>query len=184
MRSSQIGSFARPELAKLLKRLDEGDILVVTRLDRLARSTRDLLNILDTVAKAGAGFRSLADTWADTTTPHGRLMLTVLGGLAEFERELIRARTGEGRRRAQALGVKFGRPRSSMRTNAEKLSSGYAMARRRPISHGPMGWIRQRSVAWIAQGRKRCRGGHDLRQTECAEPLRGRFRKSRWRPNL
>ena len=100
----------RPELAKLLKRLDEGDILVVTRLDRLARSTRDLLNILDTVAKAGAGFRSLADTWADTTTPHGRLMLTVLGGLAEFERELIRARTGEGRRRAQALGVKFGRP--------------------------------------------------------------------------
>jgi DNA invertase Pin-like site-specific DNA recombinase len=98
----------RAELAKLLKRLDEGD--VVTRLDRLARSTRDLLNILGTVAKAGAGFRSLADAWADTTTPHGRLMLTVLGGLAEFERELIRARTGEGRKRAQARGVKFGRP--------------------------------------------------------------------------
>ena len=76
----------------------------------LARSTRDLLNILDTVAKVGAGFKSLADTWADTTTPHGRLMLTVLGGLAEFERELIRARTGEGRKRAQARGVKFGRP--------------------------------------------------------------------------
>ena len=86
----------RAELAKLLKRLDTGDVLIVTRLDRLARSTRDLLNILDTVAKAGAGFRSLADAWADTTTPHGRLMLTVLGGLAEFERELIRARTGEG----------------------------------------------------------------------------------------
>jgi DNA invertase Pin-like site-specific DNA recombinase len=100
----------RAELAKLLKRLDEGDALVVTRLDRLARSTRDLLNILDTVAKAGAGFRSLADAWADTTTPHGRLMLTVLGGLAEFERELIRARTGEGRKRARARGVKFGRP--------------------------------------------------------------------------
>ena len=98
----------RAELAKLLKRLDEGDVLVVTRLDRLARSTRDLLNILDTVAKAGAGFRSLADAWADTTTPHGRLMLTVLGGLAEFERELIRARTGEGRKRARARGVKFG----------------------------------------------------------------------------
>jgi DNA invertase Pin-like site-specific DNA recombinase len=60
--------------------------LLVTRLDRLARSTRDLLNILDAVAQAGAGFRSLADIWADTTTPHGRLMLTVLGGLAEFER--------------------------------------------------------------------------------------------------
>jgi DNA invertase Pin-like site-specific DNA recombinase len=100
----------RSELAKLLKRLDEGDVLVVTRLDRLARSTRDLLNILDAVAKAGAGFRSLADAWADTTTPHGRLMLTVLGGLAEFERELIRAGTGEGRKRAQARGVKFGRP--------------------------------------------------------------------------
>ena len=100
----------RAELAKLLKRLDTGDVLIVTRLDRLARSTRDLLNILDTVAKAGAGFRSLADAWADTTTPHGRLMLTVLGGLAEFERELIRARTGEGRKRAQARGVKFGRP--------------------------------------------------------------------------
>jgi DNA invertase Pin-like site-specific DNA recombinase len=70
----------------------------------------DLLNILDTMAKAGAGFWSLADAWADTTTPHGRLMLTMLGGLAEFERELIRARTGEGRKRAQARGVKFGRP--------------------------------------------------------------------------
>jgi DNA invertase Pin-like site-specific DNA recombinase len=100
----------RPMLAKLLKRLEPGDVLLVTRLDRLARSTRDLLNILDTVAKAGAGFRSLADAWADTTTPHGRLMLTVLGGLAEFERELIRARTGEGRKRAQARGVRFGRP--------------------------------------------------------------------------
>jgi DNA invertase Pin-like site-specific DNA recombinase len=68
-----------------------------------------LLNTLDAVATAGAGFRSLADTWADTTTPHGRLMLTVLGGLAEFERHLILARTDEGRKRAQARGVKFGR---------------------------------------------------------------------------
>jgi DNA invertase Pin-like site-specific DNA recombinase len=100
----------RAELAKALRRLGEGDVLVVTRLDRLARSTRDLLNTLDIIAKAGAGFRSLADQWADTTTPHGRLMLTVLGGLAEFERELIRARTGEGRKRAQARGVRFGRP--------------------------------------------------------------------------
>jgi DNA invertase Pin-like site-specific DNA recombinase len=68
-----------------------------------------LLNVLDAVAKAGAGFRSLADAWADTSTAHGRLMLTVLGGLAEFERELIRARTDEGRKRAQARGVRFGR---------------------------------------------------------------------------
>jgi DNA invertase Pin-like site-specific DNA recombinase len=100
----------RPELAKLLRAIGLGDVLVVTRLDRLARSTRDLLNVLDAVAKAGAGFRSLKDTWADTTTPHGRLMLTVLAGLAEFERSLIMARTGEGRARAKARGVKLGRP--------------------------------------------------------------------------
>ncbi len=100
----------RKALAKAIAALDQGDVLLVTRLDRLARSTRDLLNVLDTIGKAGAGFRSLADTWADTTTPHGRLMLTVLGGLAEFERELIRARTGEGRIRAKARGVHMGRP--------------------------------------------------------------------------
>jgi DNA invertase Pin-like site-specific DNA recombinase len=100
----------RPALARALKALGEGDVLLVTRLDRLARSTRDLLNVLDMIAKAGAGFKSLADAWADTTTPHGRLMLTVLGGLAEFERELIRARTGEGRKRAKARGVHMGRP--------------------------------------------------------------------------
>jgi DNA invertase Pin-like site-specific DNA recombinase len=99
----------RKALAKAIAELGPGDVLLVTRLDRLARSTRDLLNVLDAVGKAGAGFRSLADAWADTTTPHGRLMLTVLGGLAEFERELIKARTGEGRTRAQARGVKFGR---------------------------------------------------------------------------
>jgi DNA invertase Pin-like site-specific DNA recombinase len=101
----------RPELAKVIGRLEPGDVLVVTRLDRLARSTRDLLNVLDELSKRGAGFRSLKDTWADTTTPHGKLMLTVLGGLAEFERSLIAARTGEGRRRAQERGVRFGRPR-------------------------------------------------------------------------
>lgn len=101
----------RPELAKAISRLEQGDVLVVTRLDRLARSTRDLLNVLDEIAKRGAGFKSLHDAWADTTTPHGRLMLTVLGGLAEFERSLIVARTGEGRKRAKDRGVKFGRPR-------------------------------------------------------------------------
>ena len=100
----------RPQLQRLLVGLRPGDVLLVTRLDRLARSTRDLLNVLDTVAKAGASFRSIGDAWCDTTTAHGRLMLTVLGGLAEFERELIRERTGEGRKRAMAAGVKFGRP--------------------------------------------------------------------------
>src|SRR5262244_697228 len=95
----------RPALAKVIRRLEPGDVLVVTRLDRLARSTRDLLNILDAVAEAGASFKSLADAWADTTTPHGKLLLTVLGGLAEFEGELIRARTDDGRKRAKARGV-------------------------------------------------------------------------------
>ena len=87
----------RPELEKVLRRLGPGDTLVVTKLDRLARSTRDLLNIIDGIAKAGAGFKSLGDAWADTTTSHGRLMLTVLGGIAEFERDLIRSRTEDGR---------------------------------------------------------------------------------------
>jgi DNA invertase Pin-like site-specific DNA recombinase len=99
----------RAALARLVAALSAGDVLMVTRLDRLARSTRDLLNVLATVSERGAGFRSLSDQWADTTTPHGRLMLTVLGGLAEFERSLILSRTGEGRSRAMARGVKFGR---------------------------------------------------------------------------
>jgi DNA invertase Pin-like site-specific DNA recombinase len=101
----------RKQLAKAIATLGQGDVLLVTRLDRLARSTRDLLNVLDAVAKAGAGFRSLSDQWADTTTPHGKLMITILGGLAEFER--ILARTSEGRTRAKARGVRFGRCMSS-----------------------------------------------------------------------
>jgi DNA invertase Pin-like site-specific DNA recombinase len=99
----------RKQLARLMAALAKGDVLVVTRLDRLARSTRDLLNLLGAIAEKGAGFKSLRDVWADTTTAHGRLMLTVLGGLAEFERELIRTRTGEGRERAKARGVILGR---------------------------------------------------------------------------
>ena len=96
----------RAQLRRLLDALDAGDVLTVTRLDRLARSTRDLLNTLAAITGKKAGFRSLGDTWADTTTSHGRLMLTVLGGLAEFERDLIRTRTGEGRARAKARGVR------------------------------------------------------------------------------
>jgi len=99
----------RAALARCLASLSPGDTILVTKLDRLARSTRDLLNTLDTIAKAGASFRSLGDGWADTTTPHGRLMLVVLGGLAEFERHLILSRTNEGRVRAKPRGVKFGR---------------------------------------------------------------------------
>ena len=100
----------RAQLRKAIAALGAGDVLMVTRLDRLARSTRDLLNTLATITGKKAGFRSLGDGWADTTTPHGRLMLTVLGGLAEFERDLIRARTGEGRERAKARGVRMARP--------------------------------------------------------------------------
>jgi Resolvase, N terminal domain/Protein of unknown function (DUF2950)/Helix-turn-helix domain of resolvase len=96
------------------------------------RHTRDLLNLLDAVGKAGAAFKSLGDAWADTTTPHGRLMLTVLGGLAEFERELILARTGAGRDRAKAQGVRFGRPPSltphQRREAMERLAQGAAQA--------------------------------------------------------
>src|SRR4051812_21261723 len=100
----------RAQLRRLIATLAAGDVVTVTRLDRLARSTRDLLNTLAAITEKEAGFRSLGDTWADTTTAHGRLMLTVLGGLAEFERELIRARTSEGRTRAKARGQILGRP--------------------------------------------------------------------------
>jgi DNA invertase Pin-like site-specific DNA recombinase len=99
----------RAGLARALAALDKGDVLIVTRLDRLARSTRDLLNTVEDIAAKKAGFKSLADTWADSTTAHGRLMLAVLGGLAEFERSLIHTRTGEGRERAKERGVKMGR---------------------------------------------------------------------------
>jgi DNA invertase Pin-like site-specific DNA recombinase len=99
----------RKALARAIASLGSGDTLVVCKLDRLARSTRDLLNTLAAIGDKGASFKSLGDGWCDTTTPHGRLMLTVLGGLAEFERHLILARTSEGRTRAQARGVKFGR---------------------------------------------------------------------------
>ena len=112
----------RPALAKAIAALTPGDTLVVCELDRLARSTRDLLNTLAAVGEAGATFKSLGDGRADTTTPHGRLMLTVLGRLAEFERHLILARTSEGRQRAQARGVKFGRKPSLTQHQRRSIS--------------------------------------------------------------
>src|SRR6516165_5643948 len=99
----------RPRLKAVMASLKPGDALVVTRLDRLARSTSDLLNFMKDLSDRQASFLSLADRWADTTTPTGRLILTVLAGLAEFERELIKARTTEGRERAKARGVRLGR---------------------------------------------------------------------------
>jgi DNA invertase Pin-like site-specific DNA recombinase len=105
----EVSSGAKTDRAQL-RRLEAGDVVTVTRLDQLARSTRDLLNTLAAITAKRAGFRSLGDTWADTTTSHGRLMLTVLGGLAEFECDLIRARTGEEAVSERRRGVKMGRP--------------------------------------------------------------------------
>ena len=100
----------RPEFAKLLKALLPGDTVVVTKLDRLARSSRDLHNILHEMEGLSCGFVSLGESWCDTTTDVGRLMLTIMGGIAEFERGLIRKRTDEGIERAKRQGKKFGRP--------------------------------------------------------------------------
>jgi DNA invertase Pin-like site-specific DNA recombinase len=98
----------RAALQRMLKDAAPGDVIVVTRLDRLARSTRDLLNILDRLGKDDIGFQSLRETAIDTTTPHGRLTISILAAIAEFERELTQARVHEGRKRAVAAGVKFG----------------------------------------------------------------------------
>ena len=100
----------RRELLKLLKRVAPGDVVTVTRIDRLARSTFDLFAIVKQVVDAGGQFRSLAEPWADTATSTGRLMIAVLGGLADVERDLIRTRTAEGRSRAKARGQHMGRP--------------------------------------------------------------------------
>jgi DNA invertase Pin-like site-specific DNA recombinase len=100
----------RRELQKLLKDLARGDEVAVTRIDRLARSAFDLFAIVKRIVDAGAHFRSLAEPWADTSTSTGRLMLAVLGGLADVERDLIRTRTSEGRARAVARGQRMGRP--------------------------------------------------------------------------
>ncbi len=100
----------RPQLARLIDQLRADDVVTVTRLDRLARSTRDLLDIAEQLRGIGAGLRSLAEPWADTTSPAGRMVLTVFAGIAEFERTLIVERTGSGRVAARARGVRFGRP--------------------------------------------------------------------------
>src|SRR5436305_10909650 len=102
----------RRELNRMLGKLAPGDVVTVTRIDRLARSTFDLFAIVKRIADAKAQFRSLAEPWADTRTSTGRLMLAVLGGLADVERDLIRTRTADGRSRAKAKGKHMGRPPS------------------------------------------------------------------------
>ena len=108
----------RPELGRLLDHLRIGDVVTVTRLDRLARSTSDLLHIAERINDSGAGLRSLAEPWADTTSPAGRMVLTIFAGIADFERSLIGERTSAGRAAALARGVRFG-PRPAL--SAEQI---------------------------------------------------------------
>jgi DNA invertase Pin-like site-specific DNA recombinase len=109
------GAFrARPELDRMFEHLRAGDVVTITRLDRLARSTRDLLELAERLKALNVGLRSLQEPWADTTSPSGVMILTVFAGIATFERELIKERTGAGRALAKAKGVKFGRPRSAI----------------------------------------------------------------------
>jgi DNA invertase Pin-like site-specific DNA recombinase len=118
----------RPQLGRLLDQVREGDVVVVYRLDRLARSTRDLLEIAELLRDAGAGLRSLGEPWADTTSPAGRMVLTVFAGIAEFERALIHQRTSAGRAAARRRGVRFGRP--------SKLAAEQIALARRLIGEG------------------------------------------------
>ena len=113
----------RRELNKMLSSLEDGDLVVVTRIDRLARSTFDLFAIVKSIVDHKAQFRSLAEPWADTATATGRLMIAVLGGLADVERDLIRTRTAEGRQRAKARGVRLGRkPKLTSQQRHEALA--------------------------------------------------------------
>ena len=122
----------RPQLAKMLKALLPGDVVVVTKLDRVARSARDLLNIVGKLKDQDCGFLSLGDSWCDTTNEMGRFMLTVMSGIAELERDLIRKRCQAGIERAKAKGTKFGRPSaldaSQRRKIAERYGAGETMA--------------------------------------------------------
>ena len=122
----------RPEFAKLMKALKHGDVVTVVKLDRLARSSRDLQNILHELQEMGCGFVSLGESWCDTTTDVGRLVMTIMGGIAEFERNLIRKRCEEGIQRAKRKGTKFGRPSaldpSQRRRIAERYTAGETMA--------------------------------------------------------
>ncbi|MGZ8218714.1 recombinase family protein [Methylomagnum sp.] len=128
----------RPELARLLDQLRPGDTVVVWRLDRLARSTRDLLEIAETIKGAGASFRSLSEPWADATSHAGTMIMTILAGIAEFERAVIRERTGAGRLVAQRKGIRFGRP--------QKLNEDQRQLAMRLLKGGNQ-WVRWRECS-------------------------------------
>lgn len=110
----------RPQLEAMLGQMRKDDVVVVTKLDRLARSTAELLRIAEALNEKGAGLQSLDEPWANTTTPAGKMIMTVFGGIAEFERSLILTRTQEGREAAQARGVAFGRP-SKLRQDQKEV---------------------------------------------------------------
>ena len=116
----------RHALTKTITALKPGDTLIVVRLDRLARSIRDLLSIMDSIKAIGAHIKALEDPWLDTTTPHGELILTIMGGMAEFERKLIRARCDDGIKRAKARGTVFGRKPALDHGERRKIAERYA----------------------------------------------------------
>jgi DNA invertase Pin-like site-specific DNA recombinase len=118
----------RPEFRRMLDHIREDDIIVVWKLDRLARSTRDLLDTMETIREAGGRFQSISEPWADTTSHSGKMIMTIFAGIAEFERDLIRERTGAGREAAKKRGVRFGRPR--------KLTLDQGELARRLVSEG------------------------------------------------
>jgi DNA invertase Pin-like site-specific DNA recombinase len=121
----------RPELQRVLDQVRSGDTIIVWKLDRLARSTRDLLNTMETLNEAGAKFQSISEPWANTTTHAGKMIMTVFAGIAEFERDLIRERTGAGRDAAKERGVRFGRPRKlnedQVKVASQLLTEGKAV---------------------------------------------------------
>ena len=121
----------RPEFQRMLDQTRTGDTIVVWKLDRLARSTRDLLNTMETLGETGAKFQSISEPWVNTTTHAGKMIMTVFAGIAEFERDLIRERTGAGREAAKQRGVRFGRPRKlnpdQLRLASELLDQGKAV---------------------------------------------------------
>jgi DNA invertase Pin-like site-specific DNA recombinase len=122
------GTRNRPEFQRMLDQIREDDIVVVWKLDRLARSTRDLLETMETIRGAGGKFQSLSEPWADTTSHAGKMIMTIFAGIAEFERDLIRERTGAGREAAKKRGVRFGRP--------PKLASDQQQLARRLVLEG------------------------------------------------
>ena len=122
------GTRNRPEFQRMLDQIRAGDTIAVWKLDRLARSTRDLLETMETIQQIGAKFQSLSEPWADTTTHAGKMIMTIFAGIAEFERGLIRERTSAGREAARKRGVRFGRPR--------KLTPEQENLARRLVSEG------------------------------------------------